>query len=97
MKGEVERRQVVEWRFTFKDGNKGEEHVTRWWIESDPKHGGVDYGDAAEAAAVAVRDTADLTLPYQRARMLLDMVPAANAVEVVDAAGDGVVAYRDWP
>jgi len=89
----AQRRRVIEWRFTFTSG----EHTIRWWIESDPAHGGASQHDAGAAASEAVRDTTDYTAPHQRARILLDMCPAANAVEVLGYSGDGAVAYRDWP
>lgn len=95
----VKRARVLEWRYTRSILEKWR---VRYWIESDPKNSGISR-DAAKAAIekaeLEVRSDAEAHLmpPEAVAKMLLDVIPAANAIEVCDDGGTGVVLYRDWP
>ena len=87
------RPRVVEERMTSQIGP----YIVRWWIETDPLEGGRpdSYSLVREIEWKAGRrlDRGAKEL----AEFLMEGVPSANAVEVTDAPGYGVVIYRNWP
>jgi hypothetical protein len=91
-----QRARVEEWRITTRIGP----YVVRYWIESDPEHGGVSWATAVrqiESTEAARQGSSDLD-PRRLAMLLLDAVVAANSVEVCDHQdGSGCAAHRDWP
>ena len=103
---EIQRRRVPEWRVTYKTGPLDDEDTltVRWWIEADPEHGGiVDLVGARMAAVKAMLEinegmSAEDEMEVQDlVEKLLELVPAANSVEVTDHNGDGMTIHRDWP
>ncbi len=75
-------------------------HTIRYWIEGDPKHGGLESSEAAVAAARLAETRTErvgMTTVAQFATALLNACPAANSIEVCDPTGQGVAVHRDWP
>jgi len=105
----TQRERVIEHRITtpiiIHTGNPAEWTI-RWWIESDPQHGGIsDFRDALVAVSQAVGLPVAIAgvlqnepwTPIGLAKHLIDLVPAANSVEVCNDIGSGVCVHRDWP
>ena len=98
------RHRVPEWRVTHKIGDAEQTLTVRWWIEASPEYGGLATIQEARARAtavlVAVHDamTDDEEMPVDVLVLkLLNQLPAANSVEVVDEHGDGMTIHADWP
>jgi len=97
---------VIEHRVTTRWAKLGVDKglVVRWWVEADPKHGGIPECSEVAAAVERVERLVLGTITYfdpetveALARALLEKLPAANSVEVCDARGSGTAAHRDWP
>ena len=88
---------VLEHRVTTNLGG----YIVRYWIEADPKRGGVwdreQAGMAVAAGERMVEEKPDLYSPGELARVLLHNISSANSIEVCDESGNGVAVHRDWP
>lgn len=98
-KAVVRRARVYEWHLS---GYILQRWRVRYWIETDPKFGGVTLEEAKAAVAKAeleVRSDENATImpPRDVAKVLVDLIPAANSISVCDDGGTGVVVHRDWP
>jgi hypothetical protein len=95
-----QRSRVLEHRVTTRLPWAG---TIRYWIESDPKHGGVDRGTAirlvreAEGKVGLSRENPLYMSSEQLASRLLEELPCANSIEVCDSQGTGCAVHRDWP
>ena len=65
--------------------------VIRLWLD------GHDLGYADHAILVAVDVATMKDSPAGAAHAIADLVPHVNAVEVLDADGNGSLVYPEWP
>lgn len=77
----------------------------RWWLETDPAHGGVESRELARDMvnkAMSDNNLHPKSDPLaKQARRLIRAVSCANSLEVTSERDDsltlGVAAHKDWP
>ena len=98
------RHRVPEWRITQKIGDGDDFLLVRWWIEADPRHGGVEKMWDANLAVVDVlhkimdkmKEDEEIEVSIL-AHRLLNAYHPANSVEITNALGNGITIHADWP
>lgn len=97
----IERALVVEHRITTTLIGLN----VRYWIESDPVHGGVaslaEAHEQVQNAEDAIWNESgkwvNREVSRELALFLLRAIPSANSIEVCGRQGNGVAVHRDWP
>lgn len=94
------RERVLEHRITNKlFFGPSHEFTIRWWIETEKKFGGIDYDTAVlhtnQAICAVSKPNLETFSTHMMVKKLLELVPAANSVEVTTADGCGAAIHRD--